>query len=145
MSIRRSTVCLMNTEQTRDVVTRYFDRMSARDWDGFGQVLADDVVYEMPQTGERITGQDRLVQFNQEYPGDWRLTVTRLIADETTAAGSMNFTVGDEELVGLVYFEVPAGVITRITDFWPEPYEAPPGREHLTELGAVGRDRLRSP
>jgi ketosteroid isomerase-like protein len=145
MSIRRSTVSFMSTDQTRTVVRQYFDRMSERDWDGFGQLVAEDVVYEMPQTGERITGRDRLVQFNREYPGDWRLTVTRLIADGTTAAGSMNFTVGDEVLVGLVYFEVPDGVITRITDFWPEPYEAPPGREHLTELEAVGLDRLRSP
>jgi len=25
------------------------------------------------------------------------------------------------------------GLITRVTDFWPEPYEPPPGREHLVE------------
>jgi predicted ester cyclase len=135
----------MTTEQTRAVVREYFDRMIARDWEGFGRLVSDDVVYELPQTGERITGRDRFVQFNREYPGDWQITVTRLIADGSTAAGSMNFTVGDEELVGLVYFEVPDGVITRITDFWPEPYEAPAGREHLVELGAVGLDRLKSP
>ncbi|WP_112245364.1 nuclear transport factor 2 family protein [Kribbella monticola] len=133
----------MTSEQTRAVVRAYFDRMIARDWDGFGQLVAEDVVYELPQTGERITGRDRFVQFNREYPGDWQITVTRLIADENTAAASMNFTVGDEELVGLVYFEVPDGVIARITDFWPEPYEAPTGREHLVELGAAGLDRLR--
>ncbi|TDU90079.1 ketosteroid isomerase-like protein [Kribbella voronezhensis] len=135
----------MTTEQTRTVVREYFDRMIARDWEAFGQLVSDDVVYELPQTGERITGRDRFVQFNREYPGDWQITVTRLIADGSAAAGSMNFTVGDEQLVGLVYFEVPDGVITRITDFWPEPYEAPPGREHLVELGAVGLDRLRTP
>jgi hypothetical protein len=26
-----------------------------------------------------------------------------------------------------------AGRIARITDFWPEPYEPPAGRAHLTE------------
>ena len=70
--------------------------------------------------------------------------MTRLIVDGETAAGSMNFTVGDDELVGLVYFEVADGLIARVTDFWPESYEAPPGREHLTELGVVGVDRLSS-
>ncbi|MGP3959181.1 hypothetical protein ACTWPT_24555 [Nonomuraea sp. 3N208] len=25
------------------------------------------------------------------------------------------------------------GLISRITDYWPEPYEPPPGREHLVE------------
>jgi hypothetical protein len=24
-------------------------------------------------------------------------------------------------------------LVTKITDFWPDPYEPPPGREHLTE------------
>jgi len=24
-------------------------------------------------------------------------------------------------------------LITQVTDFWPEPYEPPPGREHLVE------------
>jgi len=134
----------MSTEETRRVVGEYFERMGGRDWARFGELLAEDVVYEMPQTRERICGRERFVRFNREYPGDWRLAVTRLIADGETAAGSMNFTVGDEELVGLVYFEVVDGLIARVTDFWPEPYEAPPGREHLTEVGAVGLDRLSS-
>jgi predicted ester cyclase len=133
---------MTGTEQTRAVVRRYFDSMSARDWESFGEVLADEVHYEMPQTGERITGRERLVRFNQEYPGDWRLHVTRLIADGLTAAASMNFTVGDERMVGLVYFELHGDLITKVTDFWPEPYEPPAGREHLTELDVVGLDRF---
>jgi ketosteroid isomerase-like protein len=92
---------MTDTEQSREIVRRYFDTMAARDWDGFGAVLADGVVYEMPQTAERITGRERLVQFNREYPGDWRLSVSRLVVDGQSAAGSMNFTVGEDELVGL--------------------------------------------
>jgi hypothetical protein len=136
---------MTDTEQTRAIVRRYFDTMGARDWDGFGTLLAEDVVYELPQTGERITGRERLLSFNREYPGDWRLSVTRLIVDGKMAAGSMNFTVGDEQLVGLVYLEVSGGLITRVTDFWPEAYEPPAGREHLTEQRVAGVDRLSRP
>jgi predicted ester cyclase len=136
---------MTGTEQSREIVRRYFDTMAARDWDGFGAVLAEDVVYEMPQTAERITGRERLVQFNREYPGDWRLSVSRLVVDGQSAAGSMNFTVGEEELVGLVYLELAGGLIVRVTDFWPEAYEPPAGREHLTERGAGGVDRLSRP
>ena len=25
------------------------------------------------------------------------------------------------------------GLIARVADFWPEPYEPPPGRDHLVE------------
>jgi hypothetical protein len=35
---------------------------------------------------------------------------------------------------GLSFFEIDrSDVITRITDFWPEPYELPASRAHLVE------------
>jgi len=33
-------------------------------------LLHPAVVYEIPQSRERIRGRDRYLQFNQEYPGD---------------------------------------------------------------------------
>jgi hypothetical protein len=33
----------------------------------------------------------------------------------------------------MAFFEFTDGLITGVTDFWPEPYEPPPGREHLVE------------
>jgi hypothetical protein len=33
----------------------------------------------------------------------------------------------------MALFEFTDGLITRVTDFWPEPYEPPPGRGHLVE------------
>ncbi len=133
------------TEQTRMVVRRYFDAMAGRDWGAFGELLDEGVVYELPQTGERVAGRERFVEFNRDYPGDWRLSMTRLIVDGESAALTMNFTVGGEEMVGLAYVELTDGLISRVTDFWPEAYEAPSGREHLTEKGVSGLDRLSRP
>jgi ketosteroid isomerase-like protein len=130
------------TQRTRDVVGRYFATMVGREWDAFGELLSSDVVYELPQTRERITGRAKYLQFNREYPGDWTASVTRLIVDGTSAAASMNFTVGDEEMVGLVYLELADGLVTRITDFWPEPYDPPAGREHLVEQVVSATDRF---
>lgn len=136
---------MADTEQTRAIVRRYFETMSARDWDGFGALLAEDAVYELPQTGELITGRGKVVSVNRDYPGNWRLSVTRLIADGETAAASMNFTLDGEAMVGLVYFELAGGLITRVTDFWPETYEPPAGREHLTEQRVSGVDSFGRP
>jgi ketosteroid isomerase-like protein len=121
------------TEQTRAMVRRYYDSLIERDWDTFVALLTEDVRYEIPQTSERITGKERYLRFNQEYPGDWQLSVTRLVADGSTAAASSNFTVGDERMVGVTFFELDGDLISRVTDFWPEPYEPPAGREHLVE------------
>ena len=125
------------SESTRDVVRRYYETLAARDWAGFGTTLADDVRYEMPQTRERLHGRDAYVRWNREFPGDWRFEITRLIADEQYAAGTMTFRVDGQAMLGISFFELDAsGLISRITDVWPEPYEPPAGREHLIERAA---------
>jgi ketosteroid isomerase-like protein len=130
------------TEQTRAVVRRYFQTLIERDWPAFAALVSDDVQYEIPQSRERISGKERYVRFNQEYPGDWVLTVTRLVADGSTAAATMNFTVGDEAMVGVTFLELAGGLVRRVTDFWPEPYEPPAGREHLVERVPAETDRF---
>jgi predicted ester cyclase len=94
------------TEQTRAMVRQYYDSLIERDWDAFVALLTEDVRYEMPQTSELITGKDRYLRFNQEYPGDWQLSVTRLVADGSTAAASSNFTVGNERMVAMTFFDL---------------------------------------
>jgi ketosteroid isomerase-like protein len=121
------------TDDARTLVAAYADRLEQRDWTGFAELLAEDVVYEIPQTRERIRGRDRYVRFNVEYPGDWHLVPEVIVGDDRRASMLARFTVGDETMPAIAFFEVADGVITRITDFWPEPYDPPPGREHLVE------------
>jgi len=42
-------------------------------------------------------------------------------------------TVNGSVETGIAFFTFQDGRITSVTDFWPEPYDPPPGREHLTE------------
>lgn len=112
----------------------YVERCEARDWDGLSAVLAEDVVYVMPQTRERIPGRERFIRFNTEYPGDWHLAVNRIVAEGSRAAIWLDVTHGSERMDACVWLDLSAaGLITRITDFWPEAYEPPAGREHLAE------------
>lgn len=117
---------------TRRLAADYVASLDNRDWPRLASLLADDVVYEMPQTGERIHGRDRVLQFNQEYPGDWQMTAHRITADTHHAALWLHVRVGEETTHACVWLDTTTGHITRITDFWPEPYEPPTGREHLT-------------
>jgi hypothetical protein len=122
------------TQQTREVARAYAERLEARDWKAVAALLAHDVVYEMPQTRERITGRDKFLQFNVEYPGDWHLGVRRLVADGRHAALWLDVNVGAEKMDACVWVDVSGdGLIERVTDFWPEAYAPPDGREHLTE------------
>lgn len=122
------------TSRTRRAVHAYVDSAERRDWEGFGTLLAEDMVYEMPQTRERIRGKSAFLQFNMEYPGDWHLQVRHVVADGRRAAALIDARVGAEHQDACVWFEISdQGLISRITDYWPEPYEPPSGREHLVE------------
>lgn len=122
--------------EVRAAVRSYWAAANARDWGAFAATLADDVVYDLPQTRERILGKERYTRFNQEYPGDWQVRIERIVADAEgrQAAARTLVTVGPEELDAIHFFTFDErGRIAGVTDFWPETYEPPAGREHLTE------------
>lgn len=117
-------------------VERYWTAADLRDWDAFARTLADEVLYDLPQTRERIRGKERYMAFNREYPGDWRVRVERIVADRDGRQVAVRtlFTDGGQESHAVHFFTFDAqGRISEITDFWPEPYEPPAGREHLVE------------
>jgi ketosteroid isomerase-like protein len=115
------------------VVADYWAAAEARDWGAFGALLAEDVVYEIPQTRERVRGRDAYVRFNAEgFPGDWHLAVQRIVSQDRTAVSMIEFSEAGASQTGLCFFDLDAaGRIVRIADFWPDPYEPPAARAHL--------------
>ncbi|MER7608609.1 nuclear transport factor 2 family protein [Nocardioides sp. NPDC127503] len=104
---------------------RYLELLEARDWDAWTALLADDVVYDMPQTRELINGRASFLEFNQTYPGEWHLTPKVVIADDERAVVWFDWRMDDEAGESQTFLEIDAGRITRVTDFWPEAYDPP--------------------
>ncbi|WP_329274949.1 nuclear transport factor 2 family protein [Streptomyces sp. NBC_01451] len=129
---------MTETTDLRETVERFWATAEARDWSAFADTLADDVVYTLPQTRERISGKERFVRFNMEYPSGWHLRVERVVAEPGQVVTWLRFTTGSgeaEEAHALSFFTGDEkGNIATITDFWPEPYEPPASRDHLTAL-----------
>jgi ketosteroid isomerase-like protein len=122
------------TDESRRVATAYVDSLEQRDWPRLTSLLAEDVVYEMPQTRERILGRSAVLQFNVEYPGDWHLETRRLVADGGYVALWLDVRVGADRQEACVWLDLAEdGTISRITDYWPEPYEPPADRAYLVE------------
>jgi hypothetical protein len=117
----------------KELVAAFVQRLEARDWAGLAELLDPDVVYEIPQSRERIRGRDRYVTFNAEYPGDWHLEPQVVLGDDRNGSVLFRWILGDESSLAIAFFEFLDDRITKITDFWPQPYEPPPGREHLVE------------
>lgn len=115
----------MNASAHRVLVEAYWQHANARDWPAFGALLAPGLLYEVPQTRERVRGRDNYIEFNRTWPGDWRAVVERIVADDTQAVSEIRFLVDGQVMTGLSFFVFVGGLVQRITDYWPEAYEPP--------------------
>jgi ketosteroid isomerase-like protein len=118
---------------TVDLLRAYVERLEARDWDGVAELLHPDVVYRLRQTGEVVRGRDAYLRWNREYPDIWHLRLAEAYGDAEGGAARVDADVEGEPATALVFVTVRDGVLAEISDWWPTPYDPPPGREHLAE------------
>jgi ketosteroid isomerase-like protein len=69
-----------------DTVLALWNLFEARDWPGVRALLSDDLVVELPATGERFTGADDFVAFNATYPEGWTIQVQRVVCGGASTA-----------------------------------------------------------
>ncbi|GAB3193135.1 nuclear transport factor 2 family protein [Nesterenkonia suensis] len=111
---------------TSTLARAYLHRLEARDWDTWSEMLHADVVYTTPHSRERWHGRHAFLSFNRSYPGEGHLQEKWILGDAGRAVLWFTWTVGDgrgDAQAFLTFDE--AGMITEVTEFWPEPYEAP--------------------
>jgi ketosteroid isomerase-like protein len=118
-----------------NVVREYWRLMATNDFASVAAVLAPGFVLEWPQSNERIRGAANFARMNAEYPshGPWRFEVHRIVASADSAVSDVGVTDGVQTARALSFFTVSEGRITRLVEFWPEPYAAPANRAHLVE------------
>ena len=73
----------------KKIIEKYWKAANARDWETFESLLHKDIVYEIPQTRERIRGRTAFREFNASYPGNWTLEIARLVVDEHQAVSQI--------------------------------------------------------
>jgi ketosteroid isomerase-like protein len=98
-------------------------------------LLAPDFLCEWPQTGERIRGPANFIAVQENYPGRWRCTVEQLLESGDEAVTRTLISDGKSHTYALSFFTVRGGRIHRLTEFWADPYQPPPGRERWVERG----------
>lgn len=126
----------MQKEFPATTLAREFWRlMASNDFTLPAQLFAEGFVLDWPQTNERIRGGENFARLNTDYPahGPWRFDIEALMGDATQAVSRVRISDGVQTALAISFFEVEGGQITRMTEFWPEPYTPPANRSHLTE------------
>jgi ketosteroid isomerase-like protein len=101
------------------VVTELWTRAQARDWEGFGDLVAEDAVIEWPVSSERIVGRANYVAVNREYPEGWTIRILRVIGSGDQAASEVeveHVTMGTFRAAS--FWTVIDGKITAAAEYW---------------------------
>lgn len=59
---------IVAASSNRESVEKYRQSVNARDWAGLAKLLDRDYVWEMPQSGERVRGEQNNREMNHNYP-----------------------------------------------------------------------------
>jgi hypothetical protein len=93
----------------------------------------EDVVIDMPQSGERIRGRDRMKAMQEAYPGPPQITLRRMVG-----SGDVWVVEASSDYSGRIYYlasiiEFQEGKIIRETRYYADPFEAPAWRAQWVE------------
>ena len=118
-----------------ELVTEYWRLMGTNDFTSVGAILAPEFTLEWPQSRELIRGAGNFARMNAEYPahGSWVFSINRLVGGTSEAVSDATVTDGVLVARAVSFFTVAHGKITRMVEYWPEPFPAPAGRAHLVE------------
>jgi len=102
-------------------------------------MAAEDIVQEWPQSGERIRGRENVIAVNEHYEEATgtapKMTLRRIVKPGQAWVAEGTIDYGDGTLVSLVsILETNAdGKVTRETDYFANPFEAPEWRRQWVE------------
>jgi ketosteroid isomerase-like protein len=109
----------MEPSEPSEVVRALWNRILDRDWNGVGELVAEDAVIEWPASRERITGRDNFVAVNREYPEGWSIHVLRIVADDDQVVSEVEVPHTELGIFRVASFWTVLGNrIVRGTEYW---------------------------
>ncbi len=117
-----------------DVIRRLWDCFSRSAFLEARPFFADSFVADWPVSGERFASPDAFIQVQIEYPGTGTITVVEFLETGNRVFTHCDVHWNGDRTTALSLFTFDnEGLITALTEWWPESYEPPAGREHLAQ------------
>jgi SnoaL-like domain len=121
----------LDEQQAHHFLAELFSDLSA---EAEYEMRHEDYVMEMPQSGERIRGREKMRQFQDAYPSPPTIQLRRVVVREGLWVIEGVNDYGEGQVFNVVLIiELKDGKMWRDTRFYAEPFEAPEWRAQLVE------------
>jgi hypothetical protein len=111
-------------------------RMGTNQWALAAGLFAGNIEILWPQSGEVIGSAEDFVAVYENYPahGKWSFAVKRVIGSGGHAITETEVSDGTVKALAVSIFECADDRIVRITEYWPDPFEAPDWRRQWVSV-----------
>ncbi|HEV8163986.1 MAG TPA: nuclear transport factor 2 family protein, partial [Actinomycetota bacterium] len=118
----------------REVRELFFERLQHLSAEAEYELRHPDYVMEMPQSGERIRGRDRMQAFQEAYPNPPTIQPRRVVGSGDVWVVEARSDYGDGQIFNVAMIvEFRDGKIWRDTRYYAQPFEAPAWRAQWVE------------
>lgn len=121
----------MDEQQAHEFLTGLFSNLSA---EAEYELRHEDYAMEMPQSGERIRGRDKMREFQEAYPTPPTIHLRRVVVSKGLWILEGVNDYGEEQVFNVVVIiELKDGKMWRDTRYYAQPFNAPEWRTQWVE------------
>jgi hypothetical protein len=120
----------MNEQEASHFLTELLPKLSPEEE---YEIRHEDYVMEMPQSGERIRGREKMREFQEAYPNPPTMELRRVLVREGLWVLELVSDYGGQIYTPVLIIELRYGKMWRDTRYYAEPFEAPEWRSQWVE------------
>ena len=122
-------------ERIRAAIVRHWAASAAGDQVGEHEIYHDDVVCQYPQSGEIIRGRQNLQALRSHHPGKPSgFSVRRIVGEGNLWVSEYVINYGGKRSFTVSVMEFRDGKVSRETQYFADPFEAPAWRAQWVSL-----------
>lgn len=119
--------------KTRDRIAAHWRASELGDIDAEHAIYAVDAILDYPQSGERFRGRARIQAQRGGHPAERHFTVTRILGGGGLWVSECVITYDGAPTHSVSIMEFTDGLVTHETQYFANPFPAPPSRSVLAE------------
>jgi hypothetical protein len=120
----------MDEQQASQFLTELLPKLSPEEE---YELRHEDYVMEMPQSGERIRGRQKMREFQEAYPNPPSMQLRRVLVRDGLWVAELVSDYGEQVYDVALIIELRDGKMWRDTRYYAEPFEAPEWRAQWIE------------
>jgi hypothetical protein len=103
------------------------------DIDAEHAIYAADAILDYPQSGERFRGRSKIQAQRGGHPAERHFTIRRILGGGDLWVSEVLITYDGVPACSVSVMEITDGFVTHETQYFADPFPAPPGRAALAE------------